>query len=154
MAQFAPLAEKSSLNHGLQDRAKRPGRGMALNGQSAGGLSRRAWILLLCLSHFLAALAVTGTPPFAIFAGEILIFSALIGQYGWWPAAVVMVFLVIAFIAVNFRIGKMIFTGNEQQQKQRQPIETLVPIINLSLSLISLLFIPYIEHLLQKLLLP
>jgi formate hydrogenlyase subunit 3/multisubunit Na+/H+ antiporter MnhD subunit len=97
-------------------------------------------------------MAVTGAPPFAIFAGELFIFSAVIQQYGWILAAVIMVFLAIAFIAVNFRTGKMIFTGSMPGDVEKPRIETWVPIINLTLSLISLLFIPYFEHLLGKLL--
>lgn len=99
----------------------------------------------------LASIAVTGAPPFAIFARELFIFSAIIQQYGWILAAVIMAFLAIAFIAVNFRTGKMIFTGNMPGEKEKPRIETWVPIINLTLSLISLLFIPYFEHLLGKL---
>lgn len=103
---------------------------------------------------FLAAMAVTGAPPFAIFAGELFIFSALIAKYGWVLALVVMLFLSIAFIAVNFRTGKMIFTGHEEMSKHAGRIETWVPVINLLLSLLPLLFIPYFEQLLHKFLVP
>lgn len=103
---------------------------------------------------FLAAMAVTGAPPFAIFAGELFIFSALIAKYGWVLALVVMLFLAIAFIAVNFRTGKMIFTGHEEMSKHAARIETWVPVINLLLSLLPLLFVPYFEQLLHKFLVP
>jgi hydrogenase-4 component F len=103
---------------------------------------------------FLAAMAVTGAPPFPIFIGELFVFSALIHQYGWMLALIVMMFLAIAFIAVNFRVGKMLFTGNTPGNKERARIETWVPIINLSLSLLVLIFIPYIEALLKNFLLP
>jgi len=103
---------------------------------------------------FLAAMAVTGAPPFATFAGELFIFSALIAKYGWVLALVVMLFLSIAFIAVNFRTGKMIFTGHEEMSKHAGRIETWVPVINLLLSLLPLLFIPYFEQLLHKFLVP
>ena len=120
--------------------------------EKTGGLLRRLPITASAL--FLAAMAVTGAPPFAIFAGEIFIFSALVAHYGWVLALIVMAFLAIAFIAVNFRTGKMIFTGEPAGDRERPHIETLVPAINLGLSLVSLLFIPYIQQVLQKLLIP
>lgn len=103
---------------------------------------------------FLGAMAVTGAPPFAIFIGELFVFAALIHQYGWLLALIVMLFLAIAFIAVNFRVGKMLFTGSAPGNKERARIETWVPIINLTLSLMVLIFIPYIEALLKNFLLP
>jgi hydrogenase-4 component F len=103
---------------------------------------------------FLASMAVTGAPPFAIFAGELFIFAALIRDYGWLMAIVLMLFLAIAFIAVNFRSGKMIFTGHSGMLKERPHIETWVPVINLILSLLPLFFIPYFELLLKSFLLP
>jgi len=101
---------------------------------------------------FIAAMAVTGAPPFAIFIGELFIFSALIVQYGWLIALVVILFLAIAFIAVNFQTGRMIFTGNENIKTERSRIETWVSIINLTLSFLTILFIPYFELLLKNLL--
>jgi hydrogenase-4 component F len=99
---------------------------------------------------FLSALAVTGAPPFAIFIGELFIFAALIQQYGSWLAIIVMLFLAITFIAVNFRTGKMIFSGVAAGAQDSARIETWVPVINLTLSLLVLVFIPYFEQLLQK----
>lgn len=101
---------------------------------------------------FLAAMAVTGAPPFPIFIGEIFILGVLIEQYGIWLALVVILFLAIAFIAVNFRTGKMIFTGEPEGGAEKPRIETWVPVINLTLSLGVLACIPYVEQLLHKLL--
>ncbi len=101
---------------------------------------------------FIAAMAVTGAPPFAIFVGELFIFSVLITQYGWLLALVVILFLAIAFISVNFKTGKMIFTGNESFKRERSRTETWVAIVNLVLSFIAVLFIPYFELLLKNLL--
>jgi hydrogenase-4 component F len=120
--------------------------------RKTGGVMRRLPHTASAL--FLAAMAVTGAPPFAIFAGELFIFAALIAQYGWLLAVIIMAFLAIAFIAVNFRTGKMLFTGEHNAAREKPRIETLVPIINLALSLVSLLFIPYFELLLKKILLP
>lgn len=101
---------------------------------------------------FVAAMAVTGAPPFAIFVGELFIFSALIAQYGWFLALVILLFLAIAFISVNFKTGKMIFTGKENIKRERSRTETWVAIVNLVLSFLAVLFIPYIELLLKNLL--
>lgn len=102
-------------------------------------------------AFFLAAMAVTGAPPFALFVGELFIFSALIAQYGWLIALIVILFLAIAFIAVNYKAGKMIFTGRENTGKETSRVETWVPVVNLVLSILTLLFIPYIELLLKNL---
>lgn len=98
---------------------------------------------------FLAAMAVTGAPPFAVFVGELYIFAALVAAYGWVLALTLMLFLAIAFIALNYRTGKMLFIRDETVIREKPHIETVVPIINLVLSLLVLAFIPYIEQLLK-----
>lgn len=103
---------------------------------------------------FMGAMAVTGAPPFPVFIGELFIFAELIRQYGWGIAATLMVFLAIAFISVNFKVGKMIFTGGKLYPKEKPHKSTWVPIVNLSLSLLSLFFIPYFEQFLHKFLIP
>jgi hydrogenase-4 component F len=103
---------------------------------------------------FMGAMAVTGAPPFPVFIGELFIFAELIRQYGWGIAATVMLFLAIAFISVNFKVGKMIFTGGKLYPKEKAHKATWVPIVNLSLSLLSLFFIPYFEQFLHKFLIP
>lgn len=99
---------------------------------------------------FLAAMAVTGAPPFAVFVGELYIFAALVAQYGWVLALVIMLFLAIAFISLNYRAGKMIFIRDENIIQDKAHIETVVPIINLIFSLLVLAAVPYIEHLLKS----
>jgi hydrogenase-4 component F len=103
---------------------------------------------------FLGAMAVTGAPPFAIFAGELLVFAALINAYGWLPAVVVGLFLAVAFIAVNFRTGKMVFTGTSPGKREHSRLETWVALVNLSLSILVILAFPAFEHLLAKFLFP
>jgi len=103
-------------------------------------------------SLLLGAMAVTGAPPFGIFIGELFIISALISQYGYWIALYIILLLAIAFISVNFRTGKMIFTGEEKFSKEKSHIETWVSTINLTLSFVIILFIPYLEFLLKNLL--
>jgi hydrogenase-4 component F len=101
---------------------------------------------------FLGSLAVSGAPPFAIFAGELLIIAALFQQYGWILGFFVLLFLAVAFIAMNYRTGKMIFTGADKEERQSFDLSVLVPLVNLVLSLLTLLAIPYLEQLLKPLL--
>ncbi len=103
-------------------------------------------------SLFMGSMAVTGAPPFGIFVGEFLIFSALIAQHGWLIALIVILLLAIAFISVNFRAGRMIFSHQEKPIKEKTHTETWVSIINLILSFLVILFIPYLELLLKNLL--
>ncbi|UBM63131.1 hydrogenase 4 subunit F [Candidatus Sulfidibacterium hydrothermale] len=103
-------------------------------------------------SLFIGSMAVTGAPPFAIFVGELFIFSALIAQYGWLMALVIILFLAIAFIAVNFKTGKMIFSENEKIKREKPHLESWIAIVNLILSFLVILFIPYFELLLKNLL--
>jgi len=98
---------------------------------------------------FLGSMAVTGAPPFAIFAGELFILAQLIQSYGWLLAVVLILFLAIAFIAVNYRTGKMIFTGTHGGIAEQHRWETWIPLINLSLSVLVLFMIPYFEQLLK-----
>ncbi len=101
---------------------------------------------------FLASMAVTGAPPFGIFAGEFFIFSALIASYGWGIALFLLIFVAIAFISVNFKVGKMIFTSHDEPYNGHSRIETWIPVVNLTLSFLSLLCIPFFEMLLKNLL--
>ena len=101
---------------------------------------------------FMGSMAVTGAPPFGIFVGEFLIFSALIAQYGWLLALIVILLLAIAFIALNFRAGKMIFSSEEKFITEKPFAEIWVSTINLILSFLVILFIPYLELLLKNLL--
>jgi hydrogenase-4 component F len=101
---------------------------------------------------FLGSLAVSGAPPFAIFAGELLIVAELVHRYGWILGFFVLLFLAIAFIAMNYRTGKMIFTGDGGEKSKFFDVATIVPLVNLVLSLLTLLAIPFLEQLLKTLL--
>jgi hydrogenase-4 component F len=100
------------------------------------------------ISLFFASMAVTGAPPFAVFAGELFIFKELIHQYNWGIALVIVCFLAIGFIAVNVRTGRMIFTGTPPAGPKEFRAETWVPVVNLFLSALVVLAIPYIERIL------
>jgi hydrogenase-4 component F len=99
---------------------------------------------------FLASMAVTGAPPFAVFAGELFILKEFIHQYNWGLALLIVFFLAIAFIAVNVRTGRMVFTGNPPGGEKVFRKETWVPAVNLILSALVILMIPYIEKLLAN----
>lgn len=120
------------------------------NMQQVNGLIRR--LPRAASALFLAAMAVTGAPPFAIFVGELFIFAAMIAKFGWLLALVVILLLAVAFISVNFKTGKMIFTGKNDLKRERSRTETWVAIVNLVLSFLVIFFIPYFETLLKNLL--
>lgn len=61
-------------------------------------------------SLFFAALAVTGAPPFGTFFGELLIMAQMISAYGVWFTIMIGSFLVVAFIGVNYRVVRMVFS--------------------------------------------
>ncbi|HTT14224.1 MAG TPA: proton-conducting transporter membrane subunit [Thermoplasmata archaeon] len=60
-----------------------------------------AWIL--------AALAVTGAPPFGTFVGELVIITGAVGLGEYWIAAVLVGVILVAFLGVNGQIGLMVF---------------------------------------------
>jgi hydrogenase-4 component F len=114
--------------------------------QDVHGLFRKMPVTGFTL--FLTSMAVTGAPPFAVFAGEFFIFREFIHQYSWWLALMVIGFVAIAFIALNVRTGRMIFTGNPPDDIKVFRAETWVPVINLILSVLVIFMIPFIEKLL------
>lgn len=102
------------------------------------------------VSLFAGALAVTGAPPFAVFAGELLILTGLMHAYGWFWPLVVMCFLAIGCISVNYRAGKMVFSGLQESRPEQLRVETFVPMLNLALSILALALIPFLETLLKS----
>lgn len=116
------------------------------NLQDVHGLIRRMPATGFTL--FFTSMAVTGAPPFAIFIGELFIFREFVHQYNWAIALLLILFLAIAFIAVNVRTGRMIFVGKEPEGPREFRAETWVPIINLLLSVAVIFLIPYLEKLL------
>ena len=83
----------------------------------------------------LSSLAVTGMPPFGTFVGEFLIFIQMIRMHLYIEFAVALFFMMVAFIAVNYNVTKMVF-GRESTCKEAKGILTAVPLIS---SVISLL---------------
>ena len=89
-------------------------------------MPRTAYTLLF------AALAVTGAPPFGVAV-----------------AVVIGAFLVLAFIAVNRRIVQMLFSEDSGTHMERGRVGTLVPIVNVILSLAAIAVVPLLPGLLS-----
>ncbi len=87
-----------------------------------------------------SSLAVTGAPPFATFLGEFLIIISFYRHMGLVATAILILFLALAFLSINFRILKMSFDGGgAQHQKQKAEVmSSFVPILN---TLISFLIV-------------
>ncbi len=107
------------------------------------GLIKKMPFTAYCL--FFAALAATGAPPFATFIGEIMIFSEVIKNYNWIITVVLSVFIAIAFISVNYYTAKMIFSGKDEDVKERKSLVNFVPLINIAMAFIIIFFIPIAE---------
>ncbi len=99
------------------------------------------------------SMSVTGLPPFGSFFGELMIIYALIKNYGIITAGVVAVFLILAFISLNYHVGKMLFSesGNPALKKMEQGgTAVIMPVISIILSFGVVFFIPQIISILQR----
>jgi|UniRef100_A0A7V3VTA3 hydrogenase-4 component F len=96
-----------------------------------------------------SAMAITGMPPFGTFFGEIMIILVLLSAVpvGW--TILLMAFLALAFISVNFKVGKMIFSDSEGKNMERKRVGTIIPIIDTVLSVAIVFFIPWIEKVIK-----
>jgi hydrogenase-4 component F len=110
------------------------------------GVSKR--MPLTGYSLFFAALAVTGAPPFGTFFGELLIMAAMIKVYGVWFAVLIGVFLVIAFIGVNYRVVRMVFSEPDEQKRHFED-KAAIPVIGL-ISALSIIFLTPVIYYLVK----
>lgn len=98
---------------------------------------------------FFASLAVTGAPPFGVFLGELLVLSALYAHFGLAVTLLVAAFLLVAFISINRRVVTMVFSGEGGEPMERGRVGTIVPIVNVALSLVAIGFVPLIAKLLE-----
>lgn len=83
----------------------------------------------------LSSLAVTGTPPFGTFVGEFLIFIQMLKMHLYLEFAIVIFFLMMAFISINYHVTHMVF-GKENAAKEAKGILAAVPLISSSISLV------------------
>jgi len=100
-------------------------------------------------SLLFGSLAITGAPPFGIFVGEIMIVGALFA--GGYPLLAIgaLLLLALAFLAVNYRVVRMVFSPAEGGLVERGQVGTLVPIACLVLSALAVLAVPEIAHLVR-----
>ncbi|MFZ0456482.1 MAG: proton-conducting transporter membrane subunit [Ignavibacteriaceae bacterium] len=92
-------------------------------------------------SLFFGSLAVTGTPPFGTFFGELLILIGIYNTYGTVITLLTGLFLAIAFIGINYKTISMIFSEPDKLKMSelipagKEDVTVLVPIINLIIAL-------------------
>ncbi|HEU24084.1 MAG: hydrogenase 4 subunit B [Mesoaciditoga sp.] len=96
-----------------------------------------------------SAMAITGMPPFGTFFGEIMIILVLLATMPTGYTILLLSFLALAFISLNFKVGKMIFSNSEGENMERKRVGTIVPIIDTVLSLLIVFFIPWIEKVIR-----
>jgi len=100
-------------------------------------------------SLFFGSLAITGAPPFGIFAGDIMIVAALFSRHQGVLAILALLLLGLAFVAVNSRIVRMVFSASDGEKMERGLVGTLVPLICIVLSAATILLVPEIGALVQ-----
>ncbi len=109
----------------------------------AGRMPITAYTLLF------SSMAITGMPPFGTFFGEIMIIFVLLSavHIGW--VLLLMAFLALAFISMNFKVGKMLFSDSEGDNMERKRVGTIIPVIDTILSLAIVFFIPLISKVIK-----
>ena len=80
------------------------------------GMSRLAGAGLL-----LGGLAIGGAPPFAVFPSELAILRAALQAHGYVVAALLAIFIVIAFFGVMWRVTSMLSGTPSEAHPQRIP---------------------------------
>jgi len=83
----------------------------------------------------LSSLAVTGAPPFGIFIGEFLIFIRMFALHLYLELAVVLFFLMLAFVSVNANISHMVF-GPGGTNEEVSGVMAYVPLASALISLL------------------
>lgn len=97
---------------------------------------------------FLGSLAVTGTPPSATFFAELLILSKTISLYGWFIGTILIFFVGCSFLFINYKVINMVFSG-QRKNTINESAYTFIPIINIALSTLTLMVIPFLHEILQ-----
>ena len=93
------------------------------------------------------ALAVTGAPPFSTFLGELMILTQVLQSFGIVFTLLLSAFIVIAFLGVNYRVARMVFSDPAgDEQLKNGPIT--VAVINLALALLTTFAVPIIYKML------
>lgn len=97
---------------------------------------------------FFGSLAVTGAPPSATFFAELLILSKTISLYGWLIGAILIFFVGCGFLFINYKVINMVFSG-QRKNTINESNYTFVPIINITLSTLTLIALPFFYQFLQ-----
>ncbi len=97
-----------------------------------------------------SSMAVTGTPPFGTFVGEMMITYGVLKNFPLFYALTLAAFLALAFVSVNFKVGKMTFSESNGDLMERKRVGRSIPIINTALAFLVIFLIPQIEELLSK----
>lgn len=98
-------------------------------------------------SLFFGSLAVTGTPPFGTFLGELIILISIYNTYGVIVTLLTGLFLAMAFIGINYQTLRMVFSEPNREKKKENFI-VIIPIINLILALAVTFASPLIYNIL------
>ncbi len=98
-------------------------------------------------SLFFGSLAVTGTPPFGTFLGELLILISIFNTYGVMITLLTGLFLAMAFIGINYQTLRMVFS-EPNIGKRKDNYIVIIPIINLLLALAVTFASPLIYNIL------
>ncbi|MHB8853625.1 MAG: proton-conducting transporter transmembrane domain-containing protein [Ignavibacteriaceae bacterium] len=98
-------------------------------------------------SLFFGSLAVTGTPPFGTFLGELLILISIFNTYGVMITLLTGLFLAMAFIGINYQTLRMVFS-EPNIEKRKENYIVIIPIINLLLALAVTFASPLIYNIL------
>jgi hydrogenase-4 component F len=83
----------------------------------------------------LSSLAVTGAPPFGVFVGEFLIFIQMLRLHLYLEFAIVLFFLMVAFISINYNVNNMVF-GKWRANKEAKGILKIIPLVSALISLL------------------
>lgn len=97
-----------------------------------------------------SSMAVTGMPPFGTFIGELMIVYGMLSKFSLFYTLTLAAFLLMAFISLNFKIGKMIFSESDGEKMERKRVGRIVPMVNTSLAFLVVFFIPQIQEILSK----
>jgi len=102
--------------------------------------------------------AITGTPPFSIFASEFLILTSAVKSGHIWEAVFVIALLIMIFAGFIYHFSHMLM-GEPEKAEKSESITMAIPMLILILVSISLgLFIPekinlllnQVEHILKQ----
>ncbi|MEM0155849.1 MAG: hydrogenase 4 subunit F [Thermoplasmataceae archaeon] len=99
-------------------------------------------------SLLMSSLAVTGAPPFGTFFGEFLILADVLSLHMYAPFIIVVIFLVTAFISVNYNVTGMIFSGKSPKMETDPLMSSLSILSSVLPLLIGILYlVVYVEAL-------